>query len=60
VPECQRLPGSKKVLRRQYKNAESASHNNRNLRSKTKQFAEDEWEQHERVVPILVIVENRE
>jgi hypothetical protein len=47
------------VLRKQYKDADSAGHNNRNLRSKTKQFAEDEWEQRERVVPILVFIKIR-
>ena len=35
---------SKNELRKQYEDADSAGHNNRNLRSKTKQFAGDEWE----------------
>jgi hypothetical protein len=35
----------KNGLRKQSEDAESASHNKRNLRSKTKKFAVDEWEQ---------------
>jgi hypothetical protein len=35
----------KNGLRKQSEDAKSASHNKRNLRSKTKQFAIDEWEQ---------------
>ena len=50
----------KNGLRKQSDDAKSASHNKRNLRSKTKQFAIDEWELLSKVVPILVLYELHE